>query len=338
MPPDFTPTSRTGLPVDPTILPHTGPRVRRVAGTVACERFLVLMNVGSGSSEKDQVRQEILDAISAAGGEASIVELKPGTSLDKTIERAVSEAKRTGAILVAAGGDGTLNTVAAHCCRHMIPMGMIPLGTFNYLARALDLPLNPAEAAAALVGGRLRTIHVGYLNNQLFINNASFGLYTNIIRRREAHKSRFGRFRIVALLSAIVTLIRGQRPFAIRIVTPEGVQVRRTTTVFVCNNVFQLENLGLQQTECVKSGRLAVALLKPLRRFDAARLLWRGLTRALSDESKLEQFCAQLFSVDSRRRVVDVVVDGEVVRCTTPLSFRVAHDALQVVVPGDAVQ
>lgn len=296
------------------------------------------MNVGSGSDEKDEVRQGILEAVHEAGGEASIVELRPGGNISKTIERAVAEAGRTGAIVVAAGGDGTINTVAGHCCRHKIPMGVIPMGTFNYFARVLGLPASPADAAAALVGGKLRTIHVGYVNDRIFLNNASFGLYTNIIRRREAHKSRFGRFRAVALASAVATLIRGQRPFAIRIVTPDGVQLRRTTTVFVCNNVFQLENLGLDQTECVQSGRLAVALLKPLRRFDTARLLWSGITRRLNDEERLEQFCAQLFNVDSRRRMIDVVVDGEVVRCTTPLAFRVAHDALQVVVPGDAVQ
>lgn len=336
--PDFTPTSLTGFPIDPSRLGHTVPSPQRTADKTRCERFVVLMNVGSGSNEKEQVQQEIVNAISAAGGEASIFELRPGKDITQTIERAVIEAKRTGTIVVAAGGDGTLTAVASQCYRHMVPMGIIPLGTFNYLAREMGVPMNPANAATALVGGRRRTINVGFLNDKMFINNASFGLYTQIIRRREADKSRFGRFRIVALLSAIATLIRGQSRFAIRIVTPEGVHVRRTAMVFVCNNVFQLENIGLKQTECIRSGQLAVALLKPLRRFDTARLLLRGLTRTLNDESNLEQFCAQMFSVDSRRRRIDVVLDGEVTRCSTPLSFRVVHDALQVVVPADAVQ
>lgn len=338
MPPDFTPTSRTSLPVDPSRLGHTALSPQRTTDKAQGERFIVLMNVGSGSNEKQQVQQDILNAIGAAGGDASILELRPGKDIAKAVEHAVIEAKRTGTIVVAAGGDGTLTMVASHCCHHMIPMGIIPLGTFNYLAREMGVPMNPAEAATALVNGRRRTINVGFLNDRMFINNASFGLYTQIIRRREADKSRFGRFRIVALLSAIATLIRGQRRFAIRIVTPDGVHVRRTAMVFVCNNVFQLENIGLAQTECIRSGRLAVALLKPLQRFGAARLLLRGLTRTLNDEANLEQFCAQMFSVDSRRKKIDVVLDGEVTRCSTPLSFRVVHNALQIVVPRNAVQ
>lgn len=338
MPPDFTPTTRTGLPIDPSNFGHTVLSPQRTVDKTTGERFIVLMNVGSGSNEKEQVQKDILNAISAAGGQASILELRPGKDIASTVEHAVVEAKRTGTIVVAAGGDGTLTMVASHCCKHEIPMGIIPLGTFNYLAREMGIPMDPAEAATALVDGRRRSINVGFLNDRIFINNASFGLYTQIIRRREADKSRFGRFRIVALLSAIATLIRGQRRFAIRLITPDGVHVRRTAMVFVCNNVFQLENIGLAQTECVRSGRLAVALLKPLRRFDTARLLLRGLTRMLNDEPNLEQFCAQMFSVDSRRRKIDVVLDGEVTRCSTPLSFRVVHNALQIVVPRNAVQ
>lgn len=301
------------------------------------QSFIVLMNAGSGSSEKAEAKQGILDVIRAAGHDVTIVELAPPARIPQLIEEAAQQAKASRAVLVAAGGDGTLNTVARECCRYDLTMGIVPLGTFNYFARGLNIPLDPVEAARVLVSGRVHTTDVGYVNEFLFINNASFGLYSRVIRNREYDKARFGRFRVVALYSAAKTLFRGVRPFGIRIVAPEGVQVRRTEMVYVCNNPFQLEILGLQLTDCLAKGRLAILVLKPLRFFGILRLIWNGLTRNLGDEARLEKFCAGSFHVDTRRRAVDVVVDGEVVRCKTPLSFRVVRKGLQVIVANGEV-
>ena len=64
-----------------------------------------------------------------------------------------------------------------------------------------------------------------------------------------------------------------------------------------------------------------------------ARLLMRGALKTLGADERLEMFCAESFSVGTRRRVVDVVVDGEVVRCHAPLEFHVMRNALQVMCP-----
>jgi diacylglycerol kinase family enzyme len=300
--------------------------------------IILLLNTGSGSCEKNEARQRIVETIEAAGREVTVIELAPPARIPALIEEAAVLAKARGAILVAAGGDGTLNTVAKECCLHQLTMGMIPLGTFNYFARGMGIPLDTVEATKVLLNGGLRTTDVGYVNNFLFINNASFGVYSRVIRNREQDKLRFGRFRVVALLSAAKTLFRGLRPFDIRIVAANGVHARRTELVYVCNNPFQLESLGLPLTDCLVQGRLAVLVLKPLRILDTLRLLWRGLMRNLDEETRLEKFCAGAFHVDTRRRSVDVVVDGEVVRCATPLSFRVARQALRVIVPGEVQQ
>lgn len=294
--------------------------------------LIILLNTGSGSREKDEAEQEIVNVLKAGGRSATVVRLAPPAKIPALLQEAAEKAKASGAILVAAGGDGTLNAVARQCHRHRLPMGIIPLGTFNYYARMLGIPLQPAEAAGVLLSGVLRPVDAGFLNDHLFLNNASFGLYSRLIRNREEDKSRFGRFRLVAVLSAIKTLLRGQRPFAIRMTTPESVQLRRTGMVYVCNNPVQLENVGVPMEQCVRNGCLAVLILKPLKRLGALRLLWSGLLRRLGEDERLEALCARSFFVESRRRSVEAVVDGEVVRCATPLSFRVAHHALQIVV------
>jgi diacylglycerol kinase family enzyme len=293
----------------------------------------IILNSGSGSGEKKKVRQQIMQALAHADPPVTLIEVKPAVDFLAACERAVLQAKQSGGLVAAAGGDGTVNMVAGLCCKHDVPLGVIPLGTFNYFSRGLNIPGEPEQAAKLLLGGRLRTVPVGFVNDRLFLNNASFGLYTRIIREREQDKSRFGRFRIVALLSGIATVLRGQRPFAVKIVTDDGPQLRRTSMIFVGNNTLQLNNLDLEVARCTDQGKLAVVVLKPTSRIEIARLLLRGLLRSLNDDTRLEMFCADAFDVESKRRKIDVVVDGEVIQCRTPLRFHTARDELKVVVP-----
>ena len=293
----------------------------------------VILNSSSGVNQTDKIRQQITDALSALQGKVKVITLMADDDFYGICEQAVLQAQRTKGVVVVAGGDGTVNLIAGLCCKYGVVMGVIPLGTFNYFARELLIPLEVDAAAQLLIDGQIRPVTVGYVNQLLFLNNASFGLYTRIIRNREADKSRFGRFRLVAVLSAVSTLLRGQRPFAIK-ATVNGVQqLYRTAMVFVGNNTFQLNNMDLQVAQFAREDRLAVLILKSTTRIEMARLVVRGALGKLNDEKRLEMFGADSLVVESKRRKIDVVVDGEVVQCHTPLNFRTARDALWVVAP-----
>ena len=103
--------------------------------------------------------------------------------------------------------------------------------------------------------------------------------------------------------------------------------------VFVGNNTFQLNNMDLQIAHCTRADKLAVIVLKPTTRFEMARLLVLGALGKLHDETRLEMFGTDSLVVASKRKKIDVVVDGEVIQCQTPLIFRIEHNALRVVVP-----
>lgn len=295
----------------------------------------IILNPSSGRDNGNTLRETIERSLEEEGRRCHIVELGPDETLQEAGERIARHAREQGALLVAAGGDGTVNAVASLCCEHALPMGVIPLGTFNYFAREMGIPTVPAEAAKLLAHGRLKPVAAGMAGDRLFLNNASFGLYSTIIRKREQASSRFGRMRIVAVLSAIASLWQANRLFAIRFEVDGHEDVRRTSLVFVGNNTMQLENLGLDVARCTKADKLAVVLLKRTSRYETLRLLFRSLTRTLSDEARLEEFCADHFSVDAKRKRIDLVIDGEIVRCTTPLRFRIIPAALQVMVPQE---
>lgn len=294
----------------------------------------ILMNNGSGSSRGNAVHDEIIQAFAGHHCTPAIIDINAIPDFSETSAALFQKAKEKNGIIVAAGGDGTVNAVATQCVTHGVTLGVIPLGTFNYFAREMLIPLDVAEAVRIILQGRTVKASVGKIQDRLFLNNASFGLYTNIIRQRENATYRFGRLRIVAALSAVMSLIKGHRLFNIRI-SSDGAQPshHRASMVFIGNNTLQLNNLGLDVAACTRRNKLAVVILKEAGAFATARLIWRGIIKHWQDETILETFCADAFDVDTKRTSIDLVIDGEIIHCHTPLSFHVETEALSVRVP-----
>jgi diacylglycerol kinase family enzyme len=296
----------------------------------------VIFNAGAGANDNVAARRVLEEALGGAGRGYQIVEPSSPETLDRLCERIAPRVAGEGGMLVAAGGDGTVSTVAAVACAHRLPLGVLPLGTFNYFARDNGVPTDVEVAARTLIGGRIATVGAGEVNGHLFINNASIGLYTHLIRQRELAKARFGRHRLVAALSAAGALLRGQRSFSIHLGDGSASGQVQTSMLFVACNTLQLEALGLGIAGCSRAGTLGVVLLKPTRFAERLRLLARVVLKSLDEDPALASFCADGMEVRSRRRSVNIVVDGELRRLRTPLAFRSLPDALKLVVPREA--
>ncbi|HTU71776.1 MAG TPA: diacylglycerol kinase family protein [Candidatus Baltobacteraceae bacterium] len=101
--------------------------------------------------------------------------------------------------IICAGGDGTIASAIGPAIEHGLPLGIIPLGTFNELARTLGIP-SRIEAAAQAIAARIeRAIDVGRVNDRYFIDEASIGFSSRVARLQTPRlKQRFGIFAIVA--------------------------------------------------------------------------------------------------------------------------------------------
>ncbi len=213
-------------------------------------------------------------------------------------------------------------------------MGVIPLGTFNYFARENGIPVDLEGAIAVLRDGSEHTVGVGQVNGHLFLVNASFGLYTTIIRNREQAKKTFGRYRVVALASALSCLLRGRATFGLDVERHGETLHRDTSMVFVGNNKIQLENLGLATAQSEGPDTVSMVLLKPVTRWQMARVLVRGLLRDMQSEERLEEFSASRIMVSPRAATVEMVMDGEIVRLQAPLEFKAVADGLRLLCPA----
>ena len=93
---------------------------------------------------------------------------------------------------MAAGGDGTINSVASAVVGSEKSLGVLPFGTMNHFAKDLHIPLDLEGAVNTIVAGHKTKVDVGEVNGRIFLNNSSLGLYPSIVRERQKQRDSMG--------------------------------------------------------------------------------------------------------------------------------------------------
>ena len=254
---------------------------------------MLVLNPGSGSA--DDVGELAREARSRLGAVRSI-EL---ASAD--LPGAVDESLAEGRVVVAAGGDGTVNAVAQLVVGKGT-LGVLPAGTLNHFAR--DLGVDDADAAFdALAAGRTRTIDVGKLNGRrFFLNNVGIGLYPEMVYRRDRVGQRAGKW--VAAAGAAVRLLREGRPVTGTIIADDDPRILFAWMVFVGNNRFGTAPGRIGQRERIDEGILDVGLfLAGPRGARRSSVAWRVL------RSRPWETSTRVIRREARR--VEVRLDGD---------------------------
>lgn len=297
--------------------------------------LFIVFNVSSGAADAAQMSGRLGELLTAAGRPHEILRVQGADELTRATVRAVHAAREAHGAVVAAGGDGTLNAVAQLVWNADQLMGVLPQGTFNYFGRTQGMPTDLDEAVAALLTAQEEPVTIGLLGERVFLVNASVGLYPRLLEEREAAKRRFGRHRAVALLSGLVTLLRGRSVLTLELHAEGQTRVVRTRTLFVGNNELQMQEIGLRHAVDVEQGRLAAITLEPLSLPRTLWLLVRGALGRLDGAEGVDSFAFDELVVRMRRGVrwVKVALDGEVLRMPPPLSFRTAPRPLRLLVP-----
>ncbi|MDO4767995.1 MAG: diacylglycerol kinase family protein [Pseudomonadota bacterium] len=304
----------------------------------------VLLNECAGSHESDAIRRETIErALQDAGREYRVVGLHPGPELSREILAAVTQAESAGAVVVAAGGDGTLNAVAQAMFGREMPFGILPQGTFNYFGREHGISQELPIALEQLLTGEVHPVQVGLVNGRVFLVNASIGLYPFLLEDREAFKANLGRNRVVALLAALYTLLLKQKLVRLTLINSEVRKCVRTPMLFVGNNMLQLKQFGLLDPDASAAGDHDPALygvtVHPKNPF---HLIWmalqglRGDTAGIGENILCFPFSAMTVSRNASRtrRHIKVATDGEICMMELPLRFEVRSGGLHLIKPA----
>lgn len=293
------------------------------------DKLVVIVNQASGSVA--QLTADLAALFKPHRLEPVILAARNGNELAGHVQRAAHERARA---VVAAGGDGTINTFAQALTGSSVPLGVIPSGTFNYVAKNWGIPEQADNAAALIAEQHVVAVDAPTVNGRVFLNNASIGLYASAIQRREQQQARFGRHRWVAFVAALYAVMRPGRLLDIEVETDGSTRRFRTHILFVGNNARQLEDYNLKGAGCLARGQLVFYVAKPHTRLGLLMLALRLILSRTTQADELESLCASRVKISARRRrSIRVALDGELVRMSLPLHFSVRRKALNMLLP-----
>jgi len=294
---------------------------------------IVIVNAAAGDEGKRKLAEELMPVFADHGFDARLVVAGDGGEIDAFARDAV---RARPDIIVAGGGDGTINAVAAHVAGTGIALGVLPLGTLNHFAKALRLPLDARLAAAVVATGTSAVVDVGEVNGKIFLNNSSLGLYPRLVRRREQQQEQLGRGKWPAALWAAVTLLRRHPLLNVRLTVNGQCINRRAAVVFVGNNVYSMSGLSIGERERLDCGQLSVFVTHRNGRRGLFILALRALFGRLRGAAGLDALITDAIDIESRHARLPVSIDGEVVNLDAPLSYRIRPGALTVIVAAPA--
>ena len=302
--------------------------------------LFILLNAGSGHEATELQQSTIEEVLTAAARHFTLTVVEDPARLDELAEKMAAMARESGGILVAAGGDGTINTVAGKAVAAGCTFGVLPQGTFNYFGRTHGIPEDLGDAVRALLDANVQPVQVGMVNDRIFLVNASIGLYPQILEEREADKKQFGRSRMVALLSMIKTALGAPQYLRIEMERDGKLQKMRTQMLFVGNNELQIEQLGITPlTSALDDGKLVAIAPRSVGRIGMIALMVRGALGRLGEASNLVAFGFRSLAVKQvtlygKRKRIKVATDGEVTLIDTPLIFKVLEGRLLLLKPN----
>jgi diacylglycerol kinase (ATP) len=236
--------------------------------------------------------------------------------------------------VVIGGGDGTLSMAADGLFDAQLPLGILPMGTANDLARTLEIPSDLVAAAEAIARGHQRRIDLGWLNGTHFFNVATVGLGIGVTRRlNRERKSRWG---VLAYLFATARVMFHARPFSAYIRTETETLRVHTVQITVGNGRHYGGGLTIDETARIDDGLLDLFSLEVKNWWQMIPLLPKLRRGTLSSAPHVRTWRGRDFEIQTvkKKRRIKVTADGEI-SGRTPAHFRVIPQALSVFVPAE---
>lgn len=232
-------------------------------------------------------------------------------------------------LVIVGGGDGTLNTVVNSLVEHQLPLGILPLGTANDLARTLGLPLAIADACQVIAAGYSKAIDLGKVNGRYFFNVASLGLSVEITQQlTKGAKQRWG---VLAYGLTALRVLSQTRPFHATIRANGEELTVKTLQVAVGNGLYYGGGLAIAADATIDDECLDLYSLNVQHWWQIFHLLLhlpKGRQKLLPWVSTLK---AQSIEVITRK-ARDINTDGEITT-HTPANFTVVPQILEVFIP-----
>jgi YegS/Rv2252/BmrU family lipid kinase len=287
-------------------------------------RLLVIVN-----TQGARAGQDLRDAIAVLRVAGCAVRLEEPESPSE-IPDLIGRLAGTCDAVVIGGGDGTLSRAVSAVIDAKRPLGILPLGTANDLARALGIPFAPREAAVVIARGALRRIDVGRVNGTLFLNGAALGMSTRVTRKLAGETKR--RWGVLSYALASARSIRDRRAFRAT-VTCDGVRHElHSIQIHVANGRHYGGGMTASEDADVDDGRLVLLSVRARSLLSLVRLLPSLRAGRHRPHEPTDVLRGNVFEIRTRRSQ-EISTDGELTGCSTPVTIDQLRLALPVYAP-----
>ncbi len=292
-------------------------------------KTFIVINPVAGMQEAESVREKIQSMLQAHEIPFEIYETNKEESLNQKVRAAVQQGFR---LFMAAGGDGTLAGVASGLVDTQIPLVIIPTGTWNALARSLDIPLQTDQALELLFQEHsIRTIDMLQVGQKFYILNVSTGIGPKTMHAvKRADKRRFGK--LPDMWTGLKELLEFRSYRFDVIIDGQPTRFRASELMVANSKVIALKALQLDPGIRMDDGKLNVCRIYAESLIDYAKLAFSMLTG--NQERNWNVLCVEAVrevEIHSRERLL-VQGDGEIIG-HLPVTIKLRPKAIHIVTP-----
>lgn len=292
---------------------------------------LLIVNQTSGSTENPQLLTELSEALEIHGIEAEICLTTPdedGQNLAATAAKAGTQ------LVIAAGGDGTIEAIARGLVHTQTVLGIIPLGTRNNIAASLNIPNDVDQAVRILVEGEPSLLDMGKANGHYFMEVVGVGLEASLFPCGDEVKEGIKNNRLIALksfLAGFMTFLQFSPHRLVLRFDNRRVRRLRTLQVNICNSPRYGMEFALAPDAKMNDGKLDVIYIDNPSKLDHLQQFLLAMRGKQLSHDRLKTFQTAKIEVRSTPPL-EVHADGNCLG-NTPVTIQVVPQALRVCVP-----
>lgn len=286
-------------------------------------KFLFIINKGAGSDTVDY-KEIISEYFSALPHEFVLYELPENieeSALKKKIGFSAPDR------IIAVGGDGTLKLVAQCLLKSDTPIGIIPGGSANGMAKELGIPLDPKEALDTVVNGKPKKIHVVMVNDELCIHLSDIGFNAYVIKKFDSLPDRG----MWAYAKAAWQALRQHHKMEVSFYI-EGEEIcSEAAMVVIANATMYGTGVKINPEGKLDDDVFEIILVK---KYSVLEIMKLKFTNLDFNPANIETFKTDKLTITSKHKA-HFQVDGEYMGKVTTVKSYIVPDAIQVIVPAE---
>jgi len=288
------------------------------------KRICFIVNPISGIGRQKVIEKLIYEQLNRSLFDYEIAYTK---AAKHAMELSADAASRNVDIVVAVGGDGSVNEIARGLVDTKTVLAIIPTGSGNGLARHLNIPINIKKAMQVINSGKTITIDTVKMNNETFVNVAGIGFDAHI----GWEFSKFGKRGFSSYLKVITRELPGYKSQNFELIIEDKSIFKKAFLISFANGSQWGNNAQIAPTANISDGEIDIAILKDFNFLNALRIGYRLLKGNLHQSSFLEIIRTTEVLVKQEGKIAHI--DGEPIEIGKELKIKVNPSSLNILVP-----